>query len=113
VTKTFAKAPHFDSLKSPMQTYGQINRNRNPEDCYRATDDHFEVCGRSGLPVLHMQDFKLCLLLHCSMTLLHDFASSGILNFTDVAEPPLSDILDRDEGQANFTDILILASYRG
>jgi hypothetical protein len=110
----FCKGTALRFTEEPnAEIYGRIDRNRNLEDCYRATDNHFEACAQSGLQVLYMQDCILRLLLDCSKTILHDIEWSGILNFTVVAEPPLSDILDRDEGQVNFKEILMLAPYRG
>jgi hypothetical protein len=52
-----------------------------------------------------MQGSILNLLLQCTVQILHDIGLNGILEIAVAVEPPLSDIPDRDEGQANFIDI--------
>ena len=101
------------SEKPDPEIHGPIDHNRDSEEHYCATDDHFELCARSGLQVLYMQGVILRLLLQCSKENQHDITWKNILQFNVAVEPALSDILDRDEGQANFTDILMLAPSRG
>ncbi|KAH7074577.1 hypothetical protein BKA63DRAFT_596095, partial [Paraphoma chrysanthemicola] len=113
--KAFCKGTtiHFTRHPDPS-TFGRVERIRNPHEHYRATEDYFEVCARTGIQILHLQDSILGFLVKCAKSLLHDMTVPQMLACAVQPEPQLSELLDGDiVGHTSFSHILMTAPFRG
>ncbi|KAI4935546.1 uncharacterized protein J4E92_002837 [Alternaria infectoria] len=95
-------------------TYGKIIRDRLPGQDSRATEDYFEMCARSSIRVLKMQEYILSFLVQCITAILHDIPWEQLFDHPIQDEPPPVDLLEDDEiGHATFSNVLLAAPYLG
>jgi hypothetical protein len=94
--------------------YGKVNRSRDPNEKYSATDSVFEKFSRTGLQLLQIQASILDFLVKCTSAILHDMPQQTLLDHSIQEEPPLSDIIvDMSAGHATFSNIFMTAPYCG
>ncbi|KAI4680536.1 hypothetical protein J4E81_010066 [Alternaria sp. BMP 2799] len=95
-------------------TYGKLVRDRIPGQNFRATEESFEICARSSIRILQMQEYILEFLLRCSTAILHEISWDQLFDYAIQDEPPPVDLLEDDEvGHATFSNVLMSAPYYG
>jgi hypothetical protein len=103
----------FTKVAAPY-SYGKINRNRDPNEHHRATNDYFEMCARMALQTLYIQTAILAFLVDCVHGILHDKSVDDVVNHTIEEEPAVSAMLDDDgAGHATFSNVLMIEPYHG
>lgn len=113
--EAFCKDTTIEFTREPNPNkYGRINRARDPKQHYRATDDYFEICARSAMQVLYIQDKILDFLIKTSVMIMRDMSTEQIFGSAVQPEPPLSELTeDGCAGHARCSDLLMTAPYRG
>jgi hypothetical protein len=113
--KDFCKGTTVEFTKEPDPTkYGKLNRHRDNNENYCATDNYFEMCARSAMLVLRMQDFTLGFLVKCAADILRDIPEELLFESPVQEEPPVAEIIADDKsGHATFSNLLMFAPYRG
>jgi hypothetical protein len=93
--------------------YGKTNGHRDSSTPYAIANASVEVCARSGLQILHIQDIILKFLVRCRRSILHDMSEESLERSQLQPEPPLSELLNADGvDHTSFSDILSIAPYR-
>jgi hypothetical protein len=93
----FCKGTTFKFTKDPdPSTYGKINRDRDPEEPYRATDAYFEIRACQAIQTLLTQAKILEFLVRCACQILHDTSNEDLFSGLAKEEPRTTDLLKHD-----------------